>query len=85
MYNVIDPTGDILDGNVKGTYLHIIGNGTSNSKRSNAHTLDWSGNGWFAGGLKVGGTGQDDTAAVSVLTENDMTAITNAEIDTLFQ
>ena len=84
-YNIFDPTGDILDGNVKGTYLHIIGNGTSRTKRSNAHTLDWSGNGWFAGGLKVGGTGQDDTAAVSVLTEKDMTAITNAEIDILFQ
>lgn len=71
-------------------YVHIVGNGaideeTGEQNRSNAHTLDWSGNGWFAGGLKVGGTGQDDTAAVSVLTENDMTAITNAEIDVLFQ
>ena len=30
-------------------YLHIVGNGTSNSKRSNAHTLDWDGNAWYAG------------------------------------
>ena len=30
-------------------YAHIVGNGTSNSKRSNAHTLDWKGNAWFAG------------------------------------
>ena len=30
-------------------YAHIVGNGTSNTTRSNAHTLDWSGNAWFAG------------------------------------
>ena len=36
-----------------GTYAHIVGNGTS-SARSNAHTLDWSGNGWYAGKLTVG-------------------------------
>ena len=74
--------------NIKDTnsdYVFIVGNSDDYNVRSNAHTLDWSGNGWFAGGLKVGGTGQDDTAAVSVLTENDMTAITNAEIDVLFQ
>ena len=31
------------------TYAHIVGNGTSDTARSNAHTLDWSGNAWFAG------------------------------------
>jgi hypothetical protein len=30
-------------------YAHIVGNGTSDTNRSNAHTLDWSGNAWFAG------------------------------------
>ena len=30
------------------TYAHIVGNGTSDA-RSNAHTLDWSGNAWYAG------------------------------------
>ncbi len=29
-------------------YAHIVGNGTSTT-RSNAHTLDWDGNAWFAG------------------------------------
>lgn len=29
-------------------YIHIAGNGTF-TNRSNAYTLDWSGNGWFAG------------------------------------
>lgn len=36
-----------------GKYAHIVGNGDS-SKRSNAHTLDWNGNAWFAGEVKVG-------------------------------
>ena len=30
-------------------YAHIVGNGTSNSARSNAYTLDWQGNGTFSG------------------------------------
>lgn len=30
-------------------YAHVVGNGTSNDSRSNAYTLDWSGNGTFAG------------------------------------
>ena len=32
-----------------GKYAHIVGNGTSYTARSNAHTLDWSGNAWYAG------------------------------------
>ena len=39
-------------------YAHIVGNGTS-SARSNAHTIDWNGVGWFQGGLQVGGNAQD--------------------------
>ena len=31
------------------TYAHIVGNGTSDNSRSNAHTLDWKGNAWYAG------------------------------------
>lgn len=54
-------TGSHVEGtyNVKDdskTYLHIIGNGTSSSKRSNAHTLDKDGNAWFAGFVYVGST-----------------------------
>ena len=33
----------------KGTYAIIVGNGTSDSARSNAYTLDWQGNGTFSG------------------------------------
>ena len=33
-------------------FAHIVGNGTHYSLLSNAHTLDWKGNAWFAGGVK---------------------------------
>ena len=36
-------------------YAHIVGNGASNSQRSNAHTLDWQGNAWFAGNVETQG------------------------------
>ena len=41
----------------KGEYAHIVGNGTSEEKknRSNAHTLDWDGNAWYAGKLTLEG------------------------------
>jgi hypothetical protein len=42
MYNVED---------IESKYAHIVGNGNY-SKRSNAHTLDWSGNAWFAGSVE---------------------------------
>lgn len=59
-YNLIDSVDK---------YAHIVGNGSSSSARKNAHTLDWNGLGWFAGGVKVGGTGQDDTNAKALATE----------------
>lgn len=34
-------------------YAHIVGNGTDNGNRSNAHTLDWDGNAWFAGAVSA--------------------------------
>lgn len=33
-------------------YAHIVGNGELNEP-SNAHTLDWDGNAWFAGGIEL--------------------------------
>jgi hypothetical protein len=70
-----------------GKYAHIVGNGDSESNRSNAHTLDWGGLGWFAGGLKVGGTGQDDTDAKNVATEEyvdtAVAALVNSAPETL--
>lgn len=50
-YNIIDSANK---------YAHIVGNGTDENSRSNAHTLDWNGNAWFKGDLKIGGTSYDD-------------------------
>lgn len=69
--------GNIVNGNhqhVQGKYnsplgsdyLHIVGNGESDSKRSNAHTLDKNGNAWYAGTVKVGGTSYSDASEVAL-------------------
>ena len=51
-YNILDTKNNA---GARGTYVHIVGNGTSDTKRSNAHTVDWSGNAWYQG--TVEGTG----------------------------
>ena len=46
-YNIEDTTN---------TYAHIVGNGqwsSDDSKRSNAHTLDWDGNAWYQGTVEA--------------------------------
>ena len=68
-YNILDTTGSTI---TEGKYVHIVGNGDSDTARSNAHTLDWNGVGWFQGGLKVGGTDQDDEAAQEVVLKGDL-------------
>ena len=59
-YNEYDPsTNDSIH---TGTYAEIIGNGTSDTQRSNARTLDWQGNEALAGGLTLGlGTSDEIT------------------------
>lgn len=52
-------------------YAHIVGNGSDETSRSNAHTLDWDGNAWFAGNVFVGGSSQDDAAAEHLLTPGE--------------
>ncbi len=59
-YNVADTTG--ADGTVRGDYVFMIGNGTAENARSNALTVDWSGNVEAAGG-----------ADLAALTENSGT------------
>ena len=49
-------------------YAHIVGNGDSDTK-SNAHTLDWNGNAWYAGTIKIGGTSYADASEVATKTE----------------
>lgn len=51
-------------------YAHIVGNGTANDKRSNAHTLDWAGVPWFQGRPQFGGNAQDD-GSQSVVANGD--------------
>ena len=71
----------------EGTYAHIVGNGTSSSKRSNAHTLDWSGNAWFSG--TVEGTGvilkssTTDSTKRFLVTVDDSGTLTATEITEL--
>ena len=43
---------NIPDSNNK--YAHIVGNGASDTARSNCHTLDWDGNAWYAGDVENG-------------------------------
>ena len=50
-YNIVDP--DANNPYARGKYAHIVGNGKFDSARSNAHTLDWDGNAWFAGGIEL--------------------------------
>lgn len=52
-YNVFDIVNGTLSSN-RGTYVEIVGNGTAADARSNARTLDWSGNETLAGKLTVG-------------------------------
>ena len=46
-------------------YAHIVGNGTDDDKRSNAHTLDWKGNAWYSGKLSQEGTPTEDKDLVT--------------------
>lgn len=51
-YNIEDPSN--AASNALGNYIEIVGNGTSNSARSNARTLDKNGNEVLSGTLTVG-------------------------------
>ena len=65
----------------EGKYAHIVGNGSKYNETSNAHTLDWEGNAWFAGDIKVGGTGQDDPNAKILATVDYVNEAIKAAID----
>ena len=55
-------------------YAHIVGNGTSKTARKNAHTLDWSGNAWFAGKVTQEGTPTDNKDLVNKKYVDDIKA-----------
>ena len=78
-FNIPDTVQDPNDANQLGKYAHIVGNGTSDSKRSNAHTVAWDGTAWYKGDVYTGGNGQDDTSAKKLATEEFVTnAVANA-------
>jgi hypothetical protein len=64
-------------------YAHIVGNGAGDAKRSNAHTLDWKGNGWYAGKLSQEGTPTEnkDLATKKYVDDNMTTAINGVKGD----
>ena len=64
-------------------YAHIVGNGSKTTK-SNAHTLDWNGNGWYAGKLSQDGTPTGDTDLTTKKYVDDKIAgIVNSAPETL--
>ena len=65
----------------EGKYIHIAGNGTFDN-RKNAYTLDWNGNGWFAGNLYVGGTSQEDGSKIATEAFDSLSGI-QSQIDTI--
>ena len=65
----------------KNKYAHIVGNGTSSDARSNAHTLDWNGNGWYKGKLSQDGVPTEDKDLVTKKYVNDLIASSGAQIE----
>lgn len=51
--------------------LFIVGNGTSDTSRSNAATVRADGNAWFAGDVYVGGSSYNDDESSRLITEAD--------------
>jgi hypothetical protein len=81
-YNIADTSG--ADNTELGAYSFIIGNGTIDA-RSNALTVDWNGNGVFAGKITVGSA---PTANMDVATKKyvddaigEITSLSFADID----
>lgn len=63
-------------------YILVAGNGTADNARSNAHTLDWSGNGWYAGKLTVGANPTADMdVATKKYVDDNVEAIPQPEDD----
>ena len=68
---------------ISGTYAHIVGNGTDGAC-SNAHTLDWSGNAWYAGTVEgkalILPSSTENSTKKFKITVDDSGAITATEV-----
>ena len=76
-YNTADTGGTGTSD--RGTYVEIVGNGTADNARSNARTLDWSGNETLAGNLKAAGLtdGTTTTTMSNILAAVNAFTVTN--------
>lgn len=64
--NIPDPS--TASAGTKGTYIEIVGNSMQSNVKSNARTLDWSGNEALAGSLTLGkGTANEATITAAQL------------------
>lgn len=65
-------------------YAHILGIGTDGSHRANGHTIDWNGNGWYAGDITAKGVIVSSSTAGSTkkfkITVDDTGALTASEV-----
>lgn len=66
------------------TYAHIVGNGTSTSARSNAHTLDWNGNAEYKGDIVANGCGSNETP-ISLIDISSRTALLETAIEEIVE
>ena len=76
-YSHVQGRNNIED--TEGKYAHIVGNGGNRSNRSNAHTVDWKGNAWYAGEIYIGGTKQDEGKQLA--TQEYVMAAINGSLD----
>lgn len=63
-------------------YAHIVGNGQSDEERSNAHTIDWSGNAWYQGDIYIGstsGTNRDEGSKKLITEDSVISKIADVE------
>ena len=60
-------------------YLHIAGNGTSPTDRSNAHTLDWDGNAEYAGDVIAQGCGNENPISLITLNSTVQSLVESTE------
>lgn len=72
------------------TSAHIMGNGTTDDTRSNAHTIDWSGNAWFAGSVYTGSTSgtNKDEGSKKLATEeyvNNLVGSTDVPVNAIIE
>ena len=70
-YNVEDTYDEESKGYNPSKYAEIVGNGTSDTKRSNARTLDWEGNAEYQGDVVARGCGGENPISL-VETANDL-------------